>query len=945
MKKYTFTVFILAFSLLSVNAQAQIKGSDKKEPGLYREALALFNHPDPTPDTDSLALHKFLEVTRTTRSEQKNALVLFNSYEKAGILSQTNGYQRQAIALYKSAIACSFTYNLPDSLLFKPYLYCGSACFSLNLYDSALDNLKKAEAILIKFPVNQEAHRLYNTFGVLYYESGNYPQSINYFQKAVQLNVQNRRSDKTSLDYSYKSNIASALRKMGQYKPAVSMYKSLIPLNINSNELFINLGTIYLEKSRPDSALHYFLKVDNVKGNNRVILENALGNTYLKKNRPKEASVHLRNALALSKKEQQQRGLLRKSKQVGITYKLLGDIACRQHIMLTALRHYQQSIIQLDYSFNDPDIYHNPPTVEGGFRNYALFESLAAKANCMRELYEAQPTEKNRLNTKDTYQATLRLADYIEKSFDMEDARLFIIQKVFPVYQEAVTFMVRSYEQTKEEAYLEEAFGLAEKSKAVALYINLKENEFKSSANIPDSLLKKERELKFNLSRLLIKIDKSATSQELSALTNEMRENELALSRLANKLLDYPDYRRKKFSLDSIDVPYLRKTLLRQNRAIVSYFHADKVVYCFVLTPDGIQYATSPRDNAYRMALNNLNEQLRDATPGLRYQGHANARFLYSRLIEPVEQALRGVSSLLIIPHNELSLLPFDILEDKNETYLLEKFDVTYQYAASFLQDREAGTINFEQMLSMAPFDSSGQGSNPEFARLPASNTEITALNGVKLRNGEATKANFLKFSEDASAIHLATHAVPNNDDPSRSYIAFFANRQEESRLYAHELRNAPLSTVQLIFLSACETASGKLISGEGVMSLSRAFSAAGCSNIITSLWKAEDNATSYISVRFYEYLQEGYSYPQALQKAKLALLHDGKYAQFHSPQYWSHLVFVGIPDKSTPAVASWVWLCCALLTGLVTLVWWRYKTARKPVAQANNRTGQPFSL
>ena len=929
MKRAFTLLFVFTFNLITFNALAQEAYNHNEELGIYKEALLLFNQPNPSPYTDSLALSKFLQVIKIIRVEQKNASILSNSYEKAGVIKQTYGFQRQAIALYKKAIACRSAYNLPDSLQFKPYLYCGSACFFLNLFDSSLYYLKKAEAILLKFPAQQGSQRLYNSFGALYYESGNYSQSINYFRKAIQLNLRNNHPEEKGLRYSYKSNIASALRRMGDYNSAVSMYKSLIPLSINTNEVFINLGAIYLEKNQPDSAFYYLSKVKDVEGNTRVILENTLGNVYLQKNQLKEATFHLNKALSSYKKYQQQRNSPRKNKYVGITYKLLADVCYRQDSIAMALGFYHQSIIQLDYAFNDPIIYHNPSTATGGFRNYALFESLAAKATCMKKLYAVNPTDQHRAVTINTYQAALTLADYIEKSFDMEDAQLFIVQKVFPVYQEAVTFMIRSFEQTKKEEYLEEAFRLAEKSKAISLYINLKENEIKLSANIPDSLLKKERNLKFNLSRLLIKIEKSVTHQQLTALTAEMADNELALSRLANKLLDYPDYRRKKFSFDCIDVPYLRKNLLRQNRAILSYFQTGEAVYCFVLTQDGIHYYTTPRDRAYRMALRSLNAQLRNLTPGLPYQGYDNARFLYNRLIAPAERELRTVSSLIIIPHNELSLLPFDILTDKNRTYLLEKFDITYQYAASFLQDERKEAINLERMLAMAPFDLIGKDNNSGFASLPASDTEIKDLDGIKLKDGEATKANFLKYASQSSAIHLATHAVPDNQNPSHSYIAFYADTKEESKLYAHELRNETLAGVHLVFLSACETASGKLISGEGVMSLSRAFSAAGCSNVVTSLWRAEDNATAFISSRFYTYVKQGNNFPEALRKAKLSLLHDGRYAQFHAPQYWSHLVFAGIPDETTVIPAYWLWIGYTLVVSFIAIFWWRYKNGQ----------------
>lgn len=927
-RKFTF-FFAFTFNLITFNSLAQKSYNHTKEFGIYKEAVFLFNQPNPSPYTDSLALDKFLQVIKGTKAEKTNASILSNSYEKAGVIKQTYGFQRQAIAFYQKAIACRSAYNLPDSLHFKPYLYCGSACFVLNLFDSSLYYLKKAESILLKFPAQEGSQRLYNSFGALYYESGNYPQSINYFRKAAQLNLRNDQPEKKGLTYSYKSNIASALRRMGDYSSAVSMYKSLIPLTINVNEVYINLGAIYLEKNQPDSAFHYLSKVSSVAGNNRIILENTLANVYLQKNQLNEAFFHLNKAINYYNRGQPPHGLLRKNKHIGITYKLLADVACRQNKLSTALNYYQQSIIQLDYAFNDPIIYHNPATATGGFRNYALFESLAAKANCMKKLYLKKPTDRHRAITINTYQATIRLADYIEKSFDMENAQLFIVQKIVPVYQEAVTFMIDSFEQTKKESYLEEAFLLAEKSKAIALYINLKENEIKLSANIPDSLLKKERDLKFNLSRLLIKIEKSVDYQQLSRLTAEMEENELTLSRLANKLLDYPDYRRKKFSFDRINVPYLRKKLLRQNRAILSYFQTSNVVYYFLLTQDGIHYYTAPRDKAHRIALRTLNAQLRNLTPGLPYQGYDNTRFLYNRLIGPAERELRTVSSLIIIPHNDLSLLPFDILTDSSRTYLLEKFDITYQYAASFLQDEEKGAINFERMLAMAPFDSIEKTDNAEFALLPASDTEINELDGIKLKAGEATKANFLRYASSASAIHLATHAVPDNRNPSQSYIAFHASTKNESKLYAHELRNENLSGVQLIFLSACETASGKLISGEGVMSLSRAFSAAGCTNVVTSLWRAEDNATAFISSSFYTHVKQGNNFPQALRKAKLDLLHNGQYAQFHSPQYWSHLVFVGIPDETKTISNCWLWISYALVFCFIGILGWRYRNGQ----------------
>lgn len=78
-------------------------------------------------------------------------------------------------------------------------------------------------------------------------------------------------------------------------------------------------------------------------------------------------------------------------------------------------------------------------------------------------------------------------------------------------------------------------------------------------------------------------------------------------------------------------------------------------------------------------------------------------------------------------------------------------------------------------------------------------------------------------------------------------------------------------------------------------MSLSRAFSYAGCPSVITSLWKAEDNATAYLTQKLYYYLQKGFAKDEALQKAKLDYLNDDTIApNFKTPNFWAHLILVG---------------------------------------------------
>jgi CHAT domain-containing protein len=84
-------------------------------------------------------------------------------------------------------------------------------------------------------------------------------------------------------------------------------------------------------------------------------------------------------------------------------------------------------------------------------------------------------------------------------------------------------------------------------------------------------------------------------------------------------------------------------------------------------------------------------------------------------------------------------------------------------------------------------------------------------------------------------------------------------------------------------------------VNGEGIISLSRAFSYAGCKSVITSLWKADEISTSFISKRLHHYLQKGFAIDRALQQSKIDYLETNEIEdRYKNPAYWAHLVLIG---------------------------------------------------
>jgi len=97
----------------------------------------------------------------------------------------------------------------------------------------------------------------------------------------------------------------------------------------------------------------------------------------------------------------------------------------------------------------------------------------------------------------------------------------------------------------------------------------------------------------------------------------------------------------------------------------------------------------------------------------------------------------------------------------------------------------------------------------------------------------------------------------------------------------------------ELVVLSACQTGLGREISGEGIVGLSRAFLYAGSRSVLVSLWRVEDRSTADLMVNFYQYIAQGFPFPEALSRAKQDL-RTGQGGRFAHPFYWAPFILFG---------------------------------------------------
>lgn len=329
---------------------------------------------------------------------------------------------------------------------------------------------------------------------------------------------------------------------------------------------------------------------------------------------------------------------------------------------------------------------------------------------------------------------------------------------------------------------------------------------------------------------------------------------------------------------------------------------------------------------------------------------------LYSTLLGPIRNAIPPGASVTIIPDGVLSYLPLETLVtgtrrgtagEIRPLYLLEKYRISYAPSAAALAAIRSvnparsdwgkellafgdpvverpganGTIASKTTFSRASSpDSALEAERPQargaiyedyaergfsLSRLPYTREEVLGIGRLfssaqrRLYLGDAATEQAIKNEhlDDYRYIHLASHGFIDESAPGRSGILFSRDpdSQEDGVLQADEIMRLKLSA-DLVTLSACSTGLGKLVNGEGVLGLTRAFLYAGTHNVAVSLWNVNDSATSALMRSFYSNLKKGESKSEALRKAKLYLL-DGSNPVWRHPYFWAAFVLIGDGD------------------------------------------------
>jgi CHAT domain-containing protein len=233
---------------------------------------------------------------------------------------------------------------------------------------------------------------------------------------------------------------------------------------------------------------------------------------------------------------------------------------------------------------------------------------------------------------------------------------------------------------------------------------------------------------------------------------------------------------------------------------------------------------------------------------------------------------------LAVVPTGTLAYLPFAALSKAPGKYLVQSRQVVTLLKSSDLAALGvAPNPNRDGLLALA---------NPD-GSLPAATQEASEIAGLfatrPLLGAEAT-AERLQEPGPVAYLHLATHGTLNSRNPAASQLLLASGGLTVSDIYRLRLPGVRLGT-----LSACQTALGEINPGADLTTLADAFSLAGASSVVASLWSVSDESTRELMVEFYRRIKAGETLGQALQEAQLKLLAAGR-----TPFQWAPFVLIG---------------------------------------------------
>ena len=765
------------------------------------------------------------------------------------------------------------------------------------------------EALIFYSADGEKTSDIYGYLGNAYLEKNEYDKALDCFNQslsAAKINGYNHGIVLATV------GIANCYKKIGDTDKAIEILAASPKKNPNTGSDYplvaLSMGENLAQKGDLSQALEIFNKllsgINSDKDDKlKQSVYSSLGTTLFGLSRYEEAIANYQHALDLA----------RKSFNTADVVDILNNIG----FCLVSLKKYDDATRVFKEGLGllaVMDLYYPEKQM---YANYGL--------GLLNE-------EQNR-NTQALlyYNTAIRFIEDLRGKLSSTEFRSFFLANKIAAYEHAIDILLTVGGQTLDDGRLNEtfhkagllspaelAFFYAESTKARSFIELLSKTKTGTLADrIPKELAEQEKKLLNTIASI-----QAAGGGQSKSQKELMKKSKRELDELIVKLRkDYPDYASIRYPepVTAGNIP------LRGNEVLLAYKVNPGKTYLWIIEKDkktsAIEIAVSREELIRRvMEFRGFLENPGSLEAYAPEKGQALGRLLLGEALSRIDTS----KNIIITPDGVLNILPFEALTvgktSNTVQYMGEKFKISYYPSASVMatmrrfkespklsnplfalgdpvyDDSDSRySLKKSENIAMAAADKT-PGLNLRSAlvrsgfslpRLPETRDEVLRIGelfGYKTNDPnikldmDAIKSELLKSNlGNYRFIHFATHGILSGDIPYILEPAIVltqpGNRNpEDGFLKMSEILELKLNA-DTVVLSACKTALGKEIAGEGVVGLSRAFMLAGSKSVIVSLWSVESNSTAVLMKSFYSHLMKpGRSKEEALRLAKQEL-------------------------------------------------------------------------
>lgn len=772
-----------------------------------------------------------------------------------------------------------------------------------------------------------------NNLGAVYSSSGQYQQALDAYlhSRDIHKSLGEQMGEGITLN-----NIGWVYATIGDYEKAIDFYnQALVPLRAIKYQYGVamtlgNIGVTYADMKDHRKALEIHMQVlplrlENNDREGRASTLNNIAGCYQNLGDKAKALDFYAQSVVLLRATGNRRQLANALRNLGTLHRDTGETA-------KALEYFAEAL-EIARAIGDRH----------------------GEASTLSHLAKLERNRGNLVEAHKLIESAIAATESLRVNLKGQHLRAAFLAAARKYYELDIDVLMRLHQARPSEGFDAAALQVSERGRARSLLELLREARAEIREGVDPSLIEREKELRNAIAtradRQTRVLNGKHTEEQATALAQEIDKLTTEYEQLQARIRETSPRYSALTQPAPLSVSEMQKQVLDDDTLLLEYALGDEKSFVWAVTPKSVKSFELPSRQKVEQAARRFYELLiergrfvANETLDQRKQRLDRAEADYSvaatelsgMLLAPVAAELQQ-KRLVIVGEGVLQYVPFAALPAADGAPLIVRHEIVNLPSASVLavlrnetahrkpasrnlavfadpvfsandsrltlaNNAHGAPVTDDSVIADAQRSASESGVT-DLARLRFSRQEaeeISRLAGEKrnLKALDFAASRSVAMSEQLSdyrIVHFATHGLINNHHPDLSGIVLSLvdqqGRPQNGFLRLYDVYNLKLDA-DLVVLSACQTALGKEIKGEGLVGLTRGFMYAGAPRVVASYWRIDDRATADMMKRFYTaMLKDGLRPSAALRAAQVSMWQDKRW---QSPHYWAAFTIQG---------------------------------------------------